>query len=57
MLAMFPVFGLIRWAKTLENATDYSIQNTIRHALFLPTSREEKYKAKAAVDNTCQQTA
>jgi AAA family ATP:ADP antiporter len=34
----------------MENATDYSIQNTARHALFLPTSREAKYKAKAAVD-------
>jgi AAA family ATP:ADP antiporter len=33
-----------------ENATDYSLQNTVRHALFLPTSREEKYKAKAAID-------
>ena len=27
-----------------------SIQNTARQALFLPTSREAKYKAKAAVD-------
>jgi AAA family ATP:ADP antiporter len=45
-----PLFGLIRWGKTLENATDYSIQNTIRQALFLPASREAKYKAKAAID-------
>ena len=50
MLAMVPVLGLVRWTKTLENATDYSIQNTIRQALFLPTSREAKYKAKAAID-------
>jgi ATP:ADP antiporter, AAA family len=34
----------------LENSTDYSIQNTARHALFLPTSRDAKYKAKAAID-------
>ena len=33
-----------------ENATDYSLQNTVRQALFLPTSREAKYKAKAAID-------
>jgi len=45
-----PVLGLIRWGKTLENAGDYSIQNTVRQALFLPTSREAKYKAKAAID-------
>jgi ATP:ADP antiporter, AAA family len=41
---------LIRAAKVVENATDYSLQNTVRHALFLPTSREAKYKAKAALD-------
>ena len=27
------------WTKISENATDYSLQNTVRHALFLPTSR------------------
>jgi len=41
---------LIRAAKIVENATDYSLQNTVRQALFLPTSREAKYKAKAAID-------
>ena len=38
-------------AKILENSTDYSIQNTTRQALFLPTSREAKYKAKQAIDS------
>ncbi len=42
--------ALIRVAKTAENATDYSLQNTVRQALFLPTSRDAKYKAKAAID-------
>src|SRR5262249_54859282 len=50
LIGMVPILGLVRWAKTLENATDYSLQNTLRHALFLPTTREAKYKAKAAVD-------
>jgi AAA family ATP:ADP antiporter len=36
-----------------ENATDYSLQNTVRQALWLPTTREAKYKAKAAVDTFC----
>jgi AAA family ATP:ADP antiporter len=40
----------VRWVKSLENATDYSLMNTTKHSLFLITSREEKYKAKAAVD-------
>lgn len=43
--------ALVRWAKTAENATDYSIMNTARQLLWLPTSREEKYKAKQAVDS------
>jgi len=49
-VAFMPVLGYIRVAKILENSTDYSLQNTARQALFLPTSREEKYKAKAAID-------
>jgi AAA family ATP:ADP antiporter len=49
-IAWFPVLALIRLAKVFENSTDYSLQNTARQALFLPTSREEKYKAKAAID-------
>jgi ATP:ADP antiporter, AAA family len=43
-------FGVLRWAKTAENATDYSVMNTGRQMLWLPTSREEKYKAKQALD-------
>jgi AAA family ATP:ADP antiporter len=41
---------VLRIAKTAENSTDYSLQNTVKQALFLPTSREAKYKAKAAID-------
>ncbi len=43
-------FTLLRWAKIAENATDYSIMNTGRQMLWLPTSREEKYKAKQTLD-------
>jgi ATP:ADP antiporter, AAA family len=42
--------ALIRVAKMTENALDYSLQNTVRQALFLPTARAVKYKAKAAID-------
>ncbi len=41
---------LVKWVKALENGTDYSLMNTTKAALFLVTSREEKYKAKAAID-------
>lgn len=50
VLAAAPILAVVRVVKTLENATDYSVQNTVKQALFLPTSREEKYKAKAAID-------
>ncbi|HEU0122185.1 MAG TPA: Npt1/Npt2 family nucleotide transporter [Bryobacteraceae bacterium] len=50
VMAVAPALAIVRGAKTLENATDYSLQNTVRQALFLPTSRAEKYKAKAAID-------
>ena len=43
-------FALVRTAKVAENSTDYSLQNTVRQALFLPTDRAVKYKAKAAID-------
>ncbi len=50
IIAFFPILAFVRWAKVVENSTDYSLQNTARQALFLPTTREEKYKAKAAID-------
>jgi ATP:ADP antiporter, AAA family len=40
----------LRWLKTAENATDYSVMNTAKQMLWLPTSPEEKYKAKQAID-------
>jgi len=51
LVAIAPVLAFVRVAKVLENGTDYSIQNTARQALFLITSREAKYKAKAAIDS------
>jgi AAA family ATP:ADP antiporter len=50
ILAFVPLLALIRMAKIGENSLDYSLNNTARQALFLPTSREAKYKAKAAID-------
>jgi AAA family ATP:ADP antiporter len=47
---MFISLTMIRIEKTSENSLDYSLHNTLRQALFLPTSAEAKYKAKAAID-------
>jgi ATP:ADP antiporter, AAA family len=51
-LAVFavPALAVLTVGKTLENATDYSLNNTVRQMLWLPTSKEMKYKAKQAVD-------
>lgn len=49
-VALFPILAVLRVGKTLENATDYSLNNTLRHTLWLPTTREMKYIAKQAVD-------
>jgi AAA family ATP:ADP antiporter len=45
-----PVLGVVRAAKTLENATDYSLNNTARQLVWLPTTAEMKFKAKQAID-------
>lgn len=50
LIAFGATFVVIYWAKAMENSTDYSLMNTLRGALYLITSREEKYKAKAAID-------
>ncbi len=51
VLAFIPILSLVRTVKIAENATDYSVQNTVRNVLFLPTSRDQKYKAKQAIDS------
>lgn len=51
LLAFLPVLAIVRWVKVAENATDYSLQNTVRNVLFLPLSRDKKYKAKQVIDS------
>jgi ATP:ADP antiporter, AAA family len=52
-IIVMPVMSVVRVLKVAENGTNYSLQNTIRNALLLPTSREAKYKAKAAIETFC----
>jgi len=49
-MAFVPLLSLIRGVKIAENSLDYSVQSTTKNALYLPTSREAKYKAKQAND-------
>jgi ATP:ADP antiporter, AAA family len=49
-MAFLPYLMLVRVMKTAENSTSYSINNTARHVLWLPTTTEMKYKAKPAIE-------
>jgi AAA family ATP:ADP antiporter len=46
----FTYFRILQVGKMLENAADYSVMNTGKQMLWLPTSRAEKYQAKQAID-------
>jgi AAA family ATP:ADP antiporter len=53
MMLRAPSLEAMRWLKIADNSIDYSLGNTTKQALWLPTSREAKYKAKQAVDSFC----
>jgi len=49
-MALLPILAVIKISKIAENATDYSINNTARHVLWIPISSEMKYQGKPAID-------
>jgi AAA family ATP:ADP antiporter len=49
-MALLPVLAIVKVMKIAENATDYSINNTARHVLWLPVSSEMKFRGKPAID-------
>jgi ATP:ADP antiporter, AAA family len=53
VVAFLPIVTLVKIGKTAENATDYSLNNTLRQMLWLVTSPDMKYKAKQVVDTFC----
>lgn len=50
-MAFLPLLWVVQAGKTAENSMDYSINNTARQVLWLPTSSEMKYRAKPAIDS------
>lgn len=50
LFALIPALATMAVVKVTEGTTDYSLENTIQQALFLPTSIDAKYKAKSAID-------
>jgi ATP:ADP antiporter, AAA family len=51
ILIFAPTLYAVLTAKVAENATDYSLNNTVRNMLFLPCTYEEKFSAKQAIDS------
>jgi AAA family ATP:ADP antiporter len=49
-MALVPVLFVIKIGKFAENSTEYSISNTARDVLWLPTTTEMKFKFKPAID-------
>lgn len=53
IVAFVPLVALVKLGKTAENATDYSLNNTLKQMLWLVTSPEMKFKAKQVIDTFC----
>jgi AAA family ATP:ADP antiporter len=49
-MALLPILAIVKMMKIAENATDYSINNTSRHVLWLPVDSSMKFRAKPAID-------
>ena len=49
-MALLPVLAIVKMMKIAENATDYSINNTARHVLWLPIDSITKFRGKPAID-------
>jgi AAA family ATP:ADP antiporter len=45
-----PVLAVVKLMKIAENATDYSINNTARHVLWLPVPAAMTYQGKPTID-------
>jgi AAA family ATP:ADP antiporter len=50
LIGVVPVFAMLESVLVMHKSLDYSLLNTTRCALLLPTSRDEKYQAKTAID-------
>jgi AAA family ATP:ADP antiporter len=50
IMALLPVLAVVKLMKIAENATDYSLNNTSRHVLWLPVSSAMKFRGKPAID-------
>jgi len=49
-MALLPILAIVKIMKIAENATDYSINNTARHVLWLPIDSTMKFIGKPTID-------
>jgi len=54
---LFPALWTGSFLNTADNAFSYSINQSAKEALYVPTTHEEKYKAKAFIDMFVQRFA
>ncbi len=57
LFMVFPLLWFGSFLNTADNAFSYSINQSAKEALYVPTSRDEKYKAKAFIDMFVQRFA
>ena len=50
LFGFLPILTVIRLARIIESGTEYSVTNTARQALFLPTDRTQTYEGKTAIE-------
>ena len=50
VMALIPILFIVKIMKIAENSTDYSINNTARHVLWLPVDSASKFHGKPAID-------
>ncbi len=51
IIAFVPIFSVVRLVKIAEKGTNYSLNNTVRGALFLPTDQSATYEGKTTIDS------
>jgi AAA family ATP:ADP antiporter len=49
-MALVPLVAVIKIMKVAENSTNYSLNNTARHVLWLPATPDMLYKGKPTID-------
>ena len=50
LVGFLPVLTVIRMVRMGEQSIEYSLTNTLRQALFLPTARSETYEGKTTIE-------